>query len=442
MRTKTSRFSWVFGVLGAWASYAGVVIAPGCGATDTQNGGTDSNTHWLEPCERDSQCDEGLSCVCGVCTAPCEDDDACSALDGASCALANTCAGPREETSCVVGCSNDRDCGDLGTDFVCDGRQCVHQSIAPAGGSGGQIGEPGGEAGAPSGAIAGNGGIAGGPGVAGAPQTGGTGAGATAGFAGSINGGRAGTGGSPGSGAIAGAGAPSTGGSGATGPCAPMDAHASQLNLPCFGPPAFYWNGNFCAQLSSCDCLGEDCDELYPTMAACDESYRTCYEDLGITGECETDDDCTLTHRGCCASCGVQRFESLAATNAEDQALWLYCPTDEACPTCATGGPTPEAAAKCEAGRCTVTSICESLDATGCDAAELCDPVYARFPGELDKVYVGCRYSGEDAAMCSEGPTCGIVSDPAADAACMTFDTTCQPRDFSALDCSSTACQP
>jgi hypothetical protein len=434
MRTKTSRFSWVFGVLGAWASYAGVVIAPGCGVTDTDNGGTDSNTHWLEPCERDSQCDEGLSCVCGVCTASCEDDDACSELDGASCALANTCTGPREETSCVVGCSNDLACGDLGTSFVCDDGQCVHRSIAPVGGSGVQSGDPGGEAGAPGGAIGGNGG------GAGAPPTGGSGA--IAGSAGGPSGGRAtGTGGSAGSGAIAGAGAPSTGGTGPTGPCAPMDVQvAAGPDLPCLpGAPTYYWNGNFCTSFSGCQCAGEDCDERYPTMAACDQSYQACYEELGITGECETDDDCKLTHRGCCASCGEQTFESLAATNAADEALWHYCPSNAACPPCIPGDPTPEAAAKCEAGRCTVTSICAPLDNADCDAEELCAPMRAYSPSG-PPLYAGCFYTGPGAPGCDASESCGIAIDAPADADCLFFPSSCQPRNYSKLDCASEKC--
>ena len=443
MRTKTSRFSWVLGVLGAWASYAGVVIAPGCGATDTDNGGTDSNTHWLEPCESDSQCDEGLSCVCGVCTEPCDDDDACSGLAGASCALANTCAGPRDETSCVVECRNDGDCSDLGSSFLCDGGQCVHRSLAPGPGSGGQGGEEGGQAGAPAGSGGkggqiGNGGVAGGP-VAGAPPRGGSGP--SGGFAGSVSGGRAPTGGT-GSGAIAGAGSPSTGGTGQTGPCAPMDVQASSgPELPCLpGPPTFYWNGNFCTAFYGCQCTGEDCDEVYPSMAACDESYRACYEDLGITGACETDADCKLTHRGCCARCGEQGFDSLTATNEADEALWHYCPSNAACPPCVPGEPTPEAAASCVAGRCTVTSVCAQLDESDCEAEELCSPVLAYTASTAQEVYAGCLYSGPGAPECSAVESCGVIDDVPADAECLFFPSSCQPRNFFELDCASAAC--
>lgn len=437
MRTKTSRFGWVFGVLGAWASYAGVVIAPGCGATDTNNGGTDSNTHWLEPCERDSECG-GLTCVCGVCTEPCETDDACSKLDGASCALANTCEGPREESSCVVGCRRDAECGDLGSSFICDDGQCVHRSIAHTPGSGGQGAEAGGEAGAPFGG--GEGGTS--AGAAGAPSPGGSGA--NAGSAGAPSGGRTtGTGGSAGSGAISGAGAPSTGGSGPTGPCAPMDVQPSALNLPCeAAPPTYYWNGHLCTPLNGCACSGEDCDEVYPTMAACDESYRACYTDLGITGACESDDDCKLTHRGCCASCGEQSFENLAATNEAEEELWHYCPAAPLCPDCVQGGPTPEAAARCEAGRCTVASICADLDEADCEAEELCTPLTAYASSDAREVYAGCVYSGPGSPACNPVESCGIKNDPLADVECLFFPSSCQPRNYSKLDCASTVCSP
>jgi len=446
MRTKTSRFGWVFGVFGAWASYAGLVIAPGCGATDTNNGGTDSNTHWLEPCERDSECG-GLSCVCGVCTEPCEDDGACSELDGASCALLNTCSGPRDEASCVVGCRNDADCADLGASFACDGGQCLHVSLAAGGsdgqggdGQGGDGGRQGGDAGSsgtptPGGGMAGNGGAAGGP-----PNGG---MGPIAGFAG--EGGRPPiTGGSAGNGAVAGAGAPSTGGTGPTGPCAPMDVRGpSGPPLPCLpGPASYYWNGTHCTAFSECICEGEDCDELYGTMSACDASYDACYVERGITGACESDDDCKLTYRGCCASCGEQSFESLAATNEAEEALWQYCPTDPLCPECVQGGPTPEAVAKCEAGRCTVASICEELDVTACEEAEQCEPLYARFPGALDMAYMGCRFSGEGAPECSAAEVCGVDGTAQGDTSCMIFGSGCMPRRFIPFDCSSTACLP
>ncbi|MDQ2647259.1 MAG: hypothetical protein M3020_25875, partial [Myxococcota bacterium] len=246
-----------------------------------------------------------------------------------------------------------------------------------------------------------------------------------------------------GSGAVAGAGAPSTGGTGPTGPCAPMDVRDSGLDLPCLpGPPIYYWNGNFCTQLYVCQCTGEDCDEVYPTMAACDESYRACYQAAGITGACESDADCKLTHRGCCASCGEQSFESLAATNEAEEALWQYCPGNRACPDCVQGAPTAEAAAKCVAGRCTVASLCTSLDEADCEAEELCTPLTAYTSSESRAVYAGCMYSESGSPACNAVESCGIANDPLADVECLFFPSSCQPRNYSRLDCASPVCSP
>jgi glucuronoarabinoxylan endo-1,4-beta-xylanase len=48
----------------------------------------DSQTNWLKSCQIDSQC-EGYSCVCGVCTAPCDEETACSDLANTSCVVAS-----------------------------------------------------------------------------------------------------------------------------------------------------------------------------------------------------------------------------------------------------------------------------------------------------------------------------------------------------------------
>jgi hypothetical protein len=222
-----------------------------------------------------------------------------------------------------------------------------------------------------------------------------------------------------------------------------MDVRESGLDLPCLpGPPTYYWNGNFCTQFYGCQCSGEDCDEVYPTMAACDESYRACYTDLGITGACESDADCKLTHRGCCPSCGEQSFESLAATNEAEEPLWQYCATERVCPDCVHGGPTPEAVAKCEAGRCTVASICTSLDEADCEAEELCTPLTAYTSSESREVYAGCVYAQAGSPACNPVESCGIANDPPGDVECLFFPTSCQPRNYSRLDCASPICAP
>ncbi len=62
----------------------------------------DSHTNWLRTCETSQDCG-GLSCVCGVCTAPCEADAGCADAPGASCLPAThagtvaLCGGKRVE---------------------------------------------------------------------------------------------------------------------------------------------------------------------------------------------------------------------------------------------------------------------------------------------------------------------------------------------------------
>lgn len=59
---------------------AGVAALSACEAEP----GAGSNTNWLRPCSEDAACGDALSCLCGVCTAPC--DSACPDLPNAVCA--------------------------------------------------------------------------------------------------------------------------------------------------------------------------------------------------------------------------------------------------------------------------------------------------------------------------------------------------------------------
>jgi hypothetical protein len=70
-----------------------------CGGS-AENTGSDSNTHWLEACDSDGDCD-GLSCLCGVCTAPCEVGSDCRALgQDAVCEVPSSC-GKQGASACV-----------------------------------------------------------------------------------------------------------------------------------------------------------------------------------------------------------------------------------------------------------------------------------------------------------------------------------------------------
>jgi len=119
--------------------------------------GGSSETHFLALCN--ASCDEGLSCVCGICSEACDGDGACEDLNSeASCQVAagDACGTPRV---CDVQCSDDDDCSDVSSDHVCDGGRCRAPMIASTAGHGGASGEGGssGHAGA-SGAAGGSGG--------------------------------------------------------------------------------------------------------------------------------------------------------------------------------------------------------------------------------------------------------------------------------------------
>lgn len=70
-----------------------VFLALASGCSDTEDvGATDTKTNWLSRCDTDSDCGDGLDCLCGVCTRSCEEAVDCSGLPGASCAPANECS--------------------------------------------------------------------------------------------------------------------------------------------------------------------------------------------------------------------------------------------------------------------------------------------------------------------------------------------------------------
>jgi glucuronoarabinoxylan endo-1,4-beta-xylanase len=91
----------------------------------------DSHTNWLRTCERDNECSTGLSCVCGMCTARCSSDDACTSAPGSSCVRADAastvavCGGqaPPAAGMCLPTCEAPRDCA--------DGQDCLAGACRP-----------------------------------------------------------------------------------------------------------------------------------------------------------------------------------------------------------------------------------------------------------------------------------------------------------------------
>lgn len=94
----------------------------GCETTEP---GAGSNTNWLKPCDDQAPCGDAFSCVCGVCTAPC--DETCSELPNAVCAKAESAA-VREV--CGGSVTTDGLCLPLcGADAPCDpGQLCLDGS--------------------------------------------------------------------------------------------------------------------------------------------------------------------------------------------------------------------------------------------------------------------------------------------------------------------------
>lgn len=82
----------------------------------------ETETHFLQSCE--SSCEDGLSCVCGVCTQACTSDSACEALaSSASCATIPSACGHLGDL-CDVTCTVLDDCEAFGTSFECVSGRC------------------------------------------------------------------------------------------------------------------------------------------------------------------------------------------------------------------------------------------------------------------------------------------------------------------------------
>jgi len=120
------------------------LVALLCACAKSSDPAQGSQTHFLVECE--SSCPSPLECVCGVCTTPCDDNDACAMLSSeAQClAPANGSACGSTETVCDVECNSDDDCEPIGDALSCeDGRCRGLMSVAGEGGVGGTGGTGG-----------------------------------------------------------------------------------------------------------------------------------------------------------------------------------------------------------------------------------------------------------------------------------------------------------
>jgi len=102
-----------------------LVLAGGCGLIGMPSEATsESETHFLMRCE--DRCGEGLTCVCGICTQPCESNDGCTALSAlAECRpVADDSCMVAHAGTCDVTCEREEDCGALGENFGCNNGTC------------------------------------------------------------------------------------------------------------------------------------------------------------------------------------------------------------------------------------------------------------------------------------------------------------------------------
>ncbi len=98
------------------------------GCAKSSDGGTDGESHFLLSC--DTNCEGGLSCICGICTTICEDNKSCEALSSkATCVdprISKTCQSSDNDLSgiCDVACDSRDGCLHLGSDFECQAGFC------------------------------------------------------------------------------------------------------------------------------------------------------------------------------------------------------------------------------------------------------------------------------------------------------------------------------
>ncbi len=135
-----------------WSGRALLLLAVSWLSASCESEPTDSTggeTHFLRRCEpNDDSCGSGLSCVCGVCTAPCTVSDSCAAFAHAECApkaASASCADFQTQGHCEVECSADLDCAPLSASHHCE--QGVCRAGTPTAGAGGAPGDDGGAAG-------------------------------------------------------------------------------------------------------------------------------------------------------------------------------------------------------------------------------------------------------------------------------------------------------
>ena len=113
--------------------------AAGCSSTHQRASNNEGGeTHFMRSCLSSGACEDGLSCVCGVCTKTCENDSACTALgEDAACNELepdSLVCGSQTPSSqiCDTTCMLDMQCQGLGSGYECIDGRCRPSEIATA----------------------------------------------------------------------------------------------------------------------------------------------------------------------------------------------------------------------------------------------------------------------------------------------------------------------
>lgn len=110
-----------------WVALTALAIAGlyACGDGGSPQPVVDSQTHWMQPCVTTAECGP-LVCSCGFCSEPCDDAAACSAHDGAVCAM-----GCGEASLCLPACGEPGECAEFGDFLTCADGRCIPDDQVP-----------------------------------------------------------------------------------------------------------------------------------------------------------------------------------------------------------------------------------------------------------------------------------------------------------------------
>jgi hypothetical protein len=167
--------------------------------------------------------------------------------------------------------------------------------------------------------------------------------------------------------------------------CAPMDVRGVG---PCDAVLGSYWDGFRCVELPGCECEGEDCDRLFPSLGHCRIAYQSCPPtcvpmDARGVGPCDAvlgyawNGSRCVSISGCeCEGSDCERLASLEV---------------------------------CEAAHARCPAACKPMDARGVGDCEAVRGYY--WDGRQCQPLVGCDCEGEDCDQLFESQReCALVN--------------------------------